>query len=206
MKLYLSSYKLGFKPENFARLFDTNKRVAIIMNAADVYDPARRPDYLQKEMTALEEIGLQGEELDLRDYFSSPEALELRLAQYGGVWVVGGNSFTLRRAMRQSGFDKIVSELVRDGLLVYGGFSAGAVAVTRTLKGIDIVDDPHQIPEGYTAGIIWEGLNLYDKSIAPHFRSDHPESPMIEKVVEFFEREDMPYVALHDGDAIVIND
>jgi dipeptidase E len=205
MKLYLSSYKLGFEPENFARLFGANKRVAIIMNAADVYDPTKRTDYLQNEIIALAEIGLQGEDFDLRDFFGSAETLESQLRRYGGVWVMGGNSFTLRRAMKQSGFDKVAPELVRSDSLVYGGFSAGAVVVTKTLKGIDIVDDPNQVPKGYNPDIIWEGLGLYDKSIAPHFRSDHPESPLIEKVVEFFEHETMPYVALHDGEAIVIN-
>jgi dipeptidase E len=206
MKLYLSSYKLGSEPEKFAGLFGVNKKVAIIMNAADVYGPAKRTDYLQKEIAALAEIGLQGEDFNLRDFFDNPEALELRLKQCGGVWVIGGNVFTLRRAMKQSGFDKIAPELVKNGSLVYSGFSAGAVAAIKTFIGLDIVDDPSQIPTGYDSEVVWEGLGLYDKSIAPHFRSDHPETPIIEKVVEFFEQENMPYVALRDGEAIVVND
>lgn len=203
MKLYLSSYHLGNSPGRFAELFAENKKVAIIMNAADIFGPAKRPDYLRKEIASLLEIGLAGEELDLRDYFNNQDELAAKLGQYGGVWVMGGNSFVLRRAMRQSGFDTIASTLVRNNQLVYGGFSAGAVVATPSLQGIDLVDDPYQIPEGYSAAVIWEGLGFYGKSIAPHYKSDHPESAIIDTVIAYFERENMPYTALHDGEAVV---
>lgn len=205
MKLYLSSYHLGSEPEKFAELFTENKKVAIIMNAADVYDSAGRSEYLQNEIAALGAIGLAGEDLDLRDYFGKPTELSARLGEYGGVWALGGNSFVLRRAMQQSGFDQIAPTLIKDGQLVYGGFSAGAIAATSTLKGVEIADDPHALPEGYDPNIVWEGLGLHDKSIAPHYRSEHRESPAIEKLVEYFDRNAMPYVALRDGEAVVVN-
>jgi dipeptidase E len=122
------------------------------------------------------------------------------------VWVTGGNSFVLRRAMRQSGFDEIASVLVRDGVLVYGGYSAGAVVATPTLKGIDLDDDPDELPDEYAAEVIWDGLGLYPKSIAPHYKSDHPESAIIDRVVEYFAANAMPYVTLRDGEAIVVDE
>lgn len=204
MKLYLSSYYLGNDPAEFTNLFAANKKVAIIMNAADAGDPTRRSDYLQKNVALLAQIGLEGKELDLRDYFSDREGLAAQLQGYGGVWVVGGNSFVLRRAMRQSGFDTIAVPLIRKNQLVYGGFSAGAVVATPTLRGIDVDDDPAAVPAGYDNTTVWEGLGLYEKSIAPHYKSDHPESPTIDKVVDYFEREHLPYTALRDGEAVVI--
>lgn len=203
MNLYLSSYFLGKNPASFADLFSTNKKVAIIMNAADAADPARRPDYLKNARDSLAKIGLQGEELDLRDYFNNQHALATKLSEYGGLWVMGGNTFILRRAMRQSGFDQIVPKLVRNHQLVYGGFSAGAIAATETLEGLELVDDATQLPEGYSPEIVWEGLGLYDKSIAPHYKSDHPESADVDKVVEYFEHKKMPYIALRDGEVIL---
>jgi len=204
MKLYLSSYFLGNDPTKFANLFSSNKKVAIIMNAADSFGPALRPEYLRKEVASLSEIGLEGEELDLRDYFTNHEALALKLHQYGGVWAMGGNTFVLRRAMRQSGFDQCAPALVRSNQLVYGGFSAGAVVATKTLRGIELVDDPEQLPKGYDPKLIWEGLGFYEKSIAPHYKSDHPESAAIDKVVAYFEDKKMPCIALHDGEAITV--
>lgn len=204
MRLYLSSYYLGDNPSQFASLFAQNKKVAIIMNAGDNFGPAKRPEYLRKEVASLRDIGLEGEELDLRDYFNDHDMLLAKLQQYGGVWVMGGNSFILRRAMRQSGFDTAASTLVRNNQLVYGGFSAGAVVATQTLRGIDLDDNPNEVPAGYSTDIIWEGLGFYEKSIAPHFKSNHPESAIIDEVVAYFERESMPYIALHDGEAITI--
>ncbi|HEX3568755.1 MAG TPA: Type 1 glutamine amidotransferase-like domain-containing protein [Candidatus Saccharimonadales bacterium] len=204
MKLYLSSYFLGNNPAQFAELFAENKKVAIIMNAGDSFGPTKRPDYLRKEVASLARIGLEGEELDLRDYFNDQAALAAKLQQYGGVWVMGGNSFVLRRAMRQSGFDQVAAELAVNDRLVYGGFSAGAVVASKTLEGIELIDDPEQLPGGYEPKVIWEGLRLYERSIAPHYKSDHPESAAIDKVVAYFEKKKMPYVALRDGEAIVV--
>lgn len=206
MKLYLSSYFLGNEPEKFSELFTDNKRVAIIMNAADTYDAAQRPNYLARAVASLAEIGLKSDELDLRDYFNDPAGLTVRLAMYGGVWVMGGNSFTLRRAMRQSGFDHVAYDPIKRNELVYGGFSAGAVVATPTLKGIELVDDPYAIPDGYNSEVIWDGLGLYGFSIAPHYKSNHPESTTIDEVVSYFERNNMPYKPLHDGEAIVVKE
>ena len=49
----------------------------------------------------------------------------------------------------------------------------------------------------------WEGLGLLEYSIAPHYRSDHPESEAIETVVAYFEQHGIPYRALRDGEAII---
>lgn len=174
------------------------------MNAADIYEPAKRPSYLENEIASLAKIGLAAEELDLRNYFSNHKALAAKLQQFGGVWVMGGNSFILRRAMRQSGFDQIAPALVSNDKLVYGGFSAGAVVAAKTLAGIELVDDPEQLPQGYESKVIWEGLGFYDRSIAPHYKSDHFESAAIDKVVEYFKENNMPYTALRDGEVILV--
>jgi len=48
-----------------------------------------------------------------------------------------------------SGFDSAIKDLVTNETLVYGGFSAGSCVAAQTLKGIELVDDPEQMPEGY---------------------------------------------------------
>jgi dipeptidase E len=191
----------------FAELADANRTVAVVMNAADVFEPSRRPLYFERERADMARIGLTATELDLRDYFSRHhDQLAHDLAGFGLVWVVGGNSFVLRRAMHQSGFDVVGREAVKSGVLAYGGYSAGAVVATPTLRHIDLDDDPRAIPDGYAADPIYDGLGLYDKSIAPHWRSDHPESEVMEQIVSRFEAESMPYQALRDGEAVVLID
>lgn len=205
MKLYLSSYFLGNHPEELAKLIGSNKNVGIIMNAADIYGNEKRPTYLSNEIEKMKVLGLTAEELDLRDYFGNNSDLKTRLKDYGLIWVMGGNSFALRQAMRMSGFDHIIKDPVINETLVYGGFSAGSVVATQTLKGIELVDNPKQMPEGYDIKTIYEGLGFVDFSIAPHYRSEHPESERIEKVVQYFKENNMPYKALRDGEVLVIN-
>ncbi len=175
------------------------------MNAGDIYGDEKRPMYLTNEVEKMKAIGLTAEELDLRDYFNDNEALKAKLESYGLVWVMGGNSFALRQAMKMSGFDRFIKDLVANETLVYGGFSAGSCVATQTLKGIELVDNPKQMPEGYDKEIIWDGLGFVEFSIAPHYRSEHPESEEMEKVVQYFEKNKMPYKALHDGEVLVIH-
>jgi dipeptidase E len=205
MKLYLSSYLFGNHPDELVKLIGPNKKVGIVMNATDIYGNEKRPTYLAREVEKMKVLGLVAEELDLRNYFSDKSTLKTKLESYGLIWVMGGNSFVLRRAMKMSGFDHAIKDLVMSEALVYGGFSAGSVVATQTLKGIELVDHPNQTPEDYIPETVWEGLGFVKFSIAPHYRSEHPESAMIEKVVQYFEENRMPYKALHDGEVLVIN-
>lgn len=175
------------------------------MNAGDISGDEKRSAYLTKEVEKFEQFGFVAEELDLRDYFDKSMQLAEKLSEYGAVWVMGGNSFVLLRAMRYSGFDKLIVPLVRDNSIVYAGFSAGSVAATKTLQGIELVDNPQQIPPKYHEEVLWDGLGLVDFSIAPHYKSDHPESATIDGVVSYFEENQMPFKAISDGQAIVIS-
>ncbi len=204
MRLYLSSFRLGNKPEVLLEMLGAKKRTALIGNAMDFIDPSARAKSLGQEVERLKSVGIVPVEVDLRDYFDKPNALEKTLGEFDLIWVRGGNSFLLRRAFQKSGADKIIKELITNDKIVYGGYSAGIVILTPTLRGIELVDDPNVVPDGYEAPIVWDGLGLLPYSIAPHYRSDHPESEAIEKVVEYFQANDIPYKTLRDGEAIVI--
>ena len=175
------------------------------MNAGDIFGNEKRPTYLVKEVDKFKQFGFTAEELDLREFFDKSDLLAEKLSEYGAVWVMGGNTFVLLRAMRYSGFDKLIVPLVKNNAIVYAGFSAGSVAATKTLKGIDLVDDPHQVPPNYDEEVVWDGLGFIDFSIAPHYKSNHPESAMVDKLVSFFEEKQMPFKALKDGQAIIVS-
>jgi dipeptidase E len=206
MKLYLSSYHLGNKPEKLKELVRQNAKAAIILNAADNSDDEKRASYATSQSDGLASIGIKADELDLRDYFNNPQELLSRLREYDLVWVVGGNAFLLLRAMKQSGFDKLIVPLVENDEIVYAGFSAGAVVATPNLHGIELVDDKDIVPEGYDKQVVWDGLHLVGKSIAPHYKSNHPESEAVNKVVEYFLGNGIDYWTLSDGEALVVID
>ena len=204
MKLYLSSYRLGNKAAELGKMVGGTKRIGVIRNALDLStDLARLKEGREREFRDLQQLGLQPEELDLRKFFDTPERLGGQMEQYDALWVVGGNSFVLRRAMRQSGLDNVLLARKQDDHFVYAGYSAGVCVVTQTLKGIHLVDPPETVPEGYTNEIIWDGLNFVSFSVAPHYRSDHPESPAIENVVAYFIDNKLPFIALRDGEVYI---
>ena len=205
MRLYLSSYKFGKYTEELTKLAGENKRAAVIMNALDFGDPVRVAQSLEKQVSELRVLGFDAEQLDLRDYFNKPEALAEHMARYGLVWVHGGNSFILKRAYEQSGFDVILKKLLMEDRIIYAGFSAAIVVITPTMKGVEIVDDLDIIPEGYKSEVSLDGLRIIDYVVAVHYKSDHPESAMVDKYVEYCEKEGIPYKTLKDGEVIVIN-
>jgi dipeptidase E len=204
MKLYLSSYNLGDNPEQLIDLIGINKKIAVIGNASDLKSVEERKGKIKEEFDHLIEISLSPEELDLRKYFGKQKELEKKLNEFKIVWVKGGNTFVLRRAMEQSGFDKLIKEKVNDSDFVYAGYSAGSCVITPTLKGLEIVDDPITVPAGYNPEIIWEGLELVNYSIAPHYKSNHPESAMVNETVKYFIENKMPHKTLRDGEVIIV--
>ncbi|HEY9584288.1 MAG TPA: Type 1 glutamine amidotransferase-like domain-containing protein [Candidatus Paceibacterota bacterium] len=204
MRLYLSSYRLGNKPEKLTALFGEGRRVGIILNARDNAMPEFRGESLIKQTAILKGIGLEGQEIDLRN-FKNAEAIRAELLKYNGLWIPGGNSFLLRRAMYDSGFDKVISEILKNSDFVYAGYSAAAVILGKTMRGIELVDNPNAVKEIYGTEPIWEGLNILPYTIVPHYKSNHPESADVEKEVAFYDKEKMPYKTLRDGEAVVIN-
>lgn len=204
-KLYLSSYKFGRHPESLSALAAPGSRAAIVMNASDVFGDEKRASYVADNGAVLERLGFQFEELDLRDYFGSPDRLARDLGRFGLIWAVGGNAFVLRRAMRQSGFDVEAARRVSDGSLVYAGFSAGAVVAGSSLRSLEVVDPPDDVPTGYELEPIWEGLGFVPYTVAPHFQSEHPESPLIDDVVADLSKRGVAFRALRDGEAIVVH-
>jgi dipeptidase E len=208
MKIYASSFRLCSNPARLRDLFADSVRVAVISNSLDFSsDIARRDSAVARELSELANLGLEPTAVDLRDFFGDPVATRRALKSFDGVWVLGGNVFTLRRAFRYSGLDRLLQEIHRSEVpFVYGGYSAGSCILGPTLDGIHLVDPPDLPAEGYGTEIIWEGLGFLPYSIAPHFKSDHPESAMIGGVVEYFEARGLPYRALRDGESIVITE
>ena len=106
--------------------------------------------------------------------------------------------------MAQSGFDKLLRKKNNDSDFVYVGYSAGACVISQTLRGLELVDNPHRIPYGYKSNVIWNGIDIINFSIVPHYRSNHPESAEVEKIVEYFTKKKMPFKTLRDGEVIIV--
>src|SRR3989344_8316818 len=204
MRLFLSSFKIGNQPQNLVELVGLNKNTVVVLNARDHKQECRN-EYLLGETEALNDLGFEVEELDLRNYFGKEKALEKFLRTKGLVWIDGGNTFLLRRAMKQSGFNNVITKLLKGDSIVYGGFSAAVVVLQKSLHGLDIVDNPNNISDGYNSEIIWDGLGILDYNVSVHYKSDHPESALVDKEVQYNKDNNIPYKTLRDGEVLIIN-
>ena len=130
------------------------------------------------------------------------------MKNYGGLFVRGGNTFLLRKAMKYSGLDLFIQEKARDtndSEFVYAGYSAGVCVLAPTLRGLELVDPPHESAEGYGDEVLWDGLGLVEYLVAPHYQSEHPEAGMVDLSVKYFQDHKMPFKTLRDGEVILFS-
>jgi dipeptidase E len=202
VKLYLSSFRLGRNREVLRDLVGRAGRAGLVFNACDVYGDNRLRN-LERETEEMASLGFECEELDLRSYFGDFEGLRTRLDTYDLIWVAGGNSFVLARAMSQSRFGQAVSKPLDDGGLVYAGYSAGICVAAPDLDGIHLMDEPDALPDGYK-DVQATTLAWVPWRIVPHWRSEHPEAPLAELAVDYMLQNGLPFRTLRDGQAIVV--
>lgn len=171
MRLFLSSYRSGDYGDRLVELFGKSARVAVVTNAKD-YKPVERAGSVRDGLAALARLGFSATELDLRNYFGKQPDWRTYFNDYDAVWLGGGNTFVLRRALAKTGLDIFLSRQVRDGQLAYGGESAGAIMATPDLTGVQFGDDPDILPDGYSEPTPWEGLGFVSYGIVPHYPSE----------------------------------
>lgn len=212
MKLYLSSHQCGNAiGELFSLLGTKNPRTIVITNAADFHDDdTLRSKSTRNELDRLKEHGIIAKELDLRNYFVDNKNLHKVLESADLVWVRGGNTFLLRRALALSGADQIIANLIRQDKITYGGHSAGVAVLGPTLDGIEIVDDQNCIPAPYSTcpvdeTILMSGLDVIKYQVAPHYKSNFLDSAKVDSLISYYKRVKRSYIALKDGQVLIVD-
>ncbi len=207
MRLYLSSYLFGDKPDEFISMISGNKHTALILDAHDFFSSAHREASRIQETEDLNQLGITSEELDLRKFFGKPDELKKEIERFDAIWVPGGNSFLLRYVMKQSGFDEIIKELLVKDEIVYAGFSAGVVVLGETMRGLELADEVKYLKKIYNAEPVWEGIGILPYNVLPHFKcpTNPVKAEMIDRVIEFYKEKNIPFKTLSDGESYVIN-
>lgn len=205
MRLYLSSFRLGDHSERLQAMLRPNARVAVIANAIDSSDQARRTAGVEYEVGELRKLALGATELDLRHYFGRYDELAKQLTRYELLWVCGGNVFMLRHALAESRADGLIKELLARDAIAYGGYSAGVCVLGPSLRGIELVNDPTAVTRIHDAAPRWDGLGLIPYAVVPHYRSPgHPQTELCERLAEYYATNGVEHRLLRDGQAIVI--
>jgi dipeptidase E len=206
MRLYLSSFRMGNHPEELVRLAGDGARAAVVANACDGLPADARVAAVEREVVALTGLGMTAEEVDLREYVGDGARLGRDLAAYDVWWLRGGNVFVLRHAMRVSGADHVVVDALGGDAVVYAGYSAGSCVLAPSLRGLETCDDPTEVTLLYDDEPTFDGLGVLDHAVVPHVQSpDHPESAALDAVAETYRSTGVPFVALRDGQALVVD-
>ena len=212
IRLYLSSQGLGSSPGILRPDLNDSHEALIVLNALDPY-PNARQCALPAEMSDLASLGYHAQELDLRQYFhrttdnhqhnqAKTERLTTQLSQADLIWVAGGNTFVLARAMQQASFKEalLAAAHMSDHEITYAGYSAGAAVAGPDLQGIHLMDDPNVLPEFYDSAVEPIALNFVPERIIPHYQCDNDESASADLAVDYLERKQLKFRTLSDGD------
>lgn len=204
MKFYLSSFKFGKEKDRLKDLAPKEK-IAIIPNALDFREAndERTTRSLANKIERFEELGIEAEVLDLKDYFGREDNLKKIIEDIGAVFVLGGNVFVLRQAMKLSGLDNILTLLRYDPDFLYAGYSAAGCVLAPSLEPYQVVGDATLAPYPQSNGVIWEGLGFVDFAFMPHWDSDHPESQAIDRGIEYCKEYGIEYKAVRDGEVLI---
>lgn len=205
MKLYLSSYKLGNNIDELKKwIEEKGNKIILIPNSRDIYEDGERlRSGINKDAEMLRELGFDVEIISLKKYFGNSKQLEIDFANYHAFFVIGGNSFALRKAMQLSGFDEYLKKQVNNPNFLYSGYSAGICVLSPSLLGLNLVDEP--LNPYNNNEVIYEGIGLLDYVPVPHYKSDHPESEAVDDVVKYMLENNIKYQPLRDGEVIVVD-
>lgn len=205
MKFYLSSYKYGdIKYHDYLKnwIKMNGNKLVFISNSRDLYpDTDIKLSKIEADRDLLRNIGFEIIDLSLKDYFGKEELLRNNLKQYNAFCLIGGNTFVLRKAMELSGFDNYLKDNLYNENILYMGYSAGICVLSKTLKGLDIVDEPVNIYND--DDVNYNGINIFEETFLPHYKSDHPESEAVDKVYNYLVENNMKFITLSDGDVVI---
>jgi len=121
------------------------------------------------------------------------EHKENELGTFDGVYIGGGNTFSLLAELRESGFDRYLQAYALRGKPVYGG-SAGAVVLGRDIRIVEQVDSNEVGLQETT------GLDLANGHVIwPHYEPQHAE------LIQSYSRQyKLPVLAISERSGIVI--
>lgn len=165
-----------------------------IAHIITVVNKQEKKDYYYREIKAMQEMSFNVEEIDLEG--KTEQALRSSLADKDIIYVQGGNVFWLLKHVRESGFDKVVKELIEKGV-IYIGVSAGSYIACPT---IEMSFWKREQPEVF--GLTdFTGMNLVSFLMSVHYKPEYKEILM-----PHISKSKYPVRILTDQQAILVKD
>ena len=127
---------------------------------------------------------------------------ERAVAETDAIFIGGGNSFRLLKALQDFGFIEPIRSKVQSGA-PYIGSSAGSNVAGPTIKTTN--DMPIVQPRSF------DSLGLVPFQINPHYQDPDPNSRHMsetreERILQFLEENDTPVVGMREGAWVLVED
>jgi dipeptidase E len=131
MKLFLTSKAVNVL-DKIASMLEKKPgdlKVIFIPNAGDPYGDNK--PWVEADRNKLIELGFNVKDFDLRE--KTEKDTRKALLNTDVIFVAGGNAFYLLQKIRESGFDKVIQELISSNK-IYIGSSAGSYVACPTIE------------------------------------------------------------------------
>jgi dipeptidase E len=167
-------------------------KAAFIPTAADLY--SEKP-WVRSDKEKFVDLGFNVKTVDIKLF--SKEMLRQELKNADIIFVTGGTTTYLLEKARESGFDQIVKELFKKGV-IYIGSSAGSVLAGPTVE-VDRIYDHRNLGGELDS---YEGLRLTETVVLPH--SDNEKYAVIIKEIERRFGNKFKLQKLNDNQALLV--
>ncbi len=187
MKILLSSNK-----QILRKYLEENSKIGFIPTASEL-DNDRW--YMEKDKKDL--IGMKYNITNIEITNESKEEILKKLNSVDAIFVAGGNCFYLLQQLKQK---DIIQELIDfANNKIYIGSSAGSCIACPSINYVSKLDDKEDAPllNDYHA------MNLIDKYILPHYKSDEEYTKLINKIIE--DHSTLQFITLTNEQAIIVN-
>ena len=192
--LILTSSGSFITPHNIDHLLPkkiADCKIAYIITASKKVDDT---GYIDAHRQKMDEMNFSYTEIDIAG--QNENELRKALDGYDIVMVEGGNTFYLLKAVRESGFDNIIKDLLAKGV-VYIGSSAGSYIACPSITMMTLSEQ-----EFDECGITdYTAMNLVPFLIKAHYTPDTQE-----KLKEKAKDMQYPIRVLNDDQAVLVRD
>ncbi|MFA6436753.1 MAG: Type 1 glutamine amidotransferase-like domain-containing protein [Candidatus Paceibacterota bacterium] len=184
---FLTDGDLSFLPKPI-----TQMKIAYITTASKGVSDI---SYLERHRKRMKELNYNFKEIDIEG--KNEQELEDILKNKEIIHVEGGNTFYLLKVVLESGFDKVIKELVRNGI-IYIGSSAGSYIACPT---IEMATWKHQDKYNHYGITDFTALNLVPFLVTAHYKPEYQEL-----LKEKIKTSKYPVRILTDEQAILVQD
>ena len=203
MKLYLSSRLTHNCEEAKQYLFNWQSKhgadVAMITDGRDFFPPQQRESGIRNNGILLQKLGFNPTPIALKEYVGQYDKLKQFLSQFPTLHIIGGNPFMLKDSMDISLFTEFLKEQELNDDILYSGSSASTMLVGQIM-----LEHPSDRIMQNLGGAksATQGLGYLDYTPIPHYPYLEP-FESLKEVADDFEKKNLPYKVLADGEVIV---